>query len=147
MPYHIALCWHNATYEIAIYAISYSSMFMSYYGLFSCDLHIIDFRWRSPLCTLPFVDITPVCTTFIFHDSFWHHNGSWHCQGCPIVAQQWVMTLLGRSIMTPQWIMTLLCVHNMTSQWIMTLLGITTPNFAMYYYAKLRYCCFTSKPF
>ncbi len=26
-----------------------------------------------------FVDITPVCTTFMFHDSLWHHNGSWCC--------------------------------------------------------------------
>ncbi len=36
---------------------------MPYCGLFSRDLHIFDFRWRSPLCSLPFVDITPVCTT------------------------------------------------------------------------------------
>ncbi len=37
---------------------------MLYYGLFSHDLHILDLRWRSPLCSLLFVDITPVCTTF-----------------------------------------------------------------------------------
>ncbi len=34
----------------------------------------------------------------------------------PIVAQQWVMMLLGTSIMMSQWIMTLLCVHNMALQ-------------------------------
>ncbi len=50
---------------------------MPYYGLFSRDLHILDLRWRSPLCSLLFVDITPVCTTFMFCDS------------------QWLMTLLG----------------------------------------------------
>ncbi len=26
--------------------------FMPYYGLFSCDFHILDLRWRSPLCSL-----------------------------------------------------------------------------------------------
>ncbi len=25
---------------------------MPYYGLFSCDLHILDLRWRSHLCSL-----------------------------------------------------------------------------------------------
>ncbi len=52
---------------------------MPYYGLFSRDLHILDLWWRSPLCSLHFVDITPVCTTFMFHDSLWHHNGTWRC--------------------------------------------------------------------
>ncbi len=38
------------------------------------------------------------------------------------VASQWVMMLLGTSIVTSQWVMILLCVHIMTSQCIMTLL-------------------------
>ncbi len=38
---------------------------MPYYGLFSRDLHILDLRWRSPLCSLLLVNITPVCTTFM----------------------------------------------------------------------------------
>ncbi len=55
--------------------------FITYYGLFSCDLHIIDLWWKSALCSQPFVDITPVCTTFMFHDS--------------LMTPQWLMTLLG----------------------------------------------------
>ncbi len=48
----------------------------------------------------------------------------------PIVAQQWVTTLLGTSNVMSQWIMMLLCVHNMTSQWIMNLFCyITIPNY------------------
>ncbi len=112
----------------------------------------LDFKWYpypwSPVEITPvlttFLDITPVCTTFMFHDSLWHHNGSWHCQRCPNMVQQWVMMLLWTSIVTPQWIKTLLCVHNMVSQWIVTLLGT---SFAMYYYTKLWYCCFTRKLF
>ncbi len=91
------------------------------------------------------VEITHVFTTFItfiFHDSLWHHNGSWYCYGCLIVVSQWVITFLGSIIVMSQWIMTLLCVDNMASQWIMTLLWT---SFAMYYYAKLWYCCFTSE--
>ncbi len=45
------------------------------------------FTW-SPYPWSP-VEITLVltaCTTFMFHDSLWHHNGSWCCQGCPIVS-------------------------------------------------------------
>ncbi len=56
--------------------------FMLYYGLFSCDLHILDLWWRSPLCSLLFVDITPVCTTLLCV-----HN----------MASQWIMTLPGTS--------------------------------------------------
>ncbi len=41
---------------------------MLYYGLFSHDTHTLD------LHTLLFVEITPVCTTFMFYDSLWHHN-------------------------------------------------------------------------
>ncbi len=40
---------------------------MLYYGLFSRDLHILDLH--APLCSLLFVDIIPVCTTFMFHVS------------------------------------------------------------------------------
>ncbi len=38
---------------------------MPYYRLFSCDLHILDFQWRSSLCSLRFVEITLVCSTFM----------------------------------------------------------------------------------
>ncbi len=31
--------------------------------MFSCDLHILGLWWRLPLCTLPFVKVTPVNTT------------------------------------------------------------------------------------
>ncbi len=51
---------------------------MLYYDLFSCDLHILDLWGRSSLCSLCFVEITHVHTTFIFHDSLWNHNGSQH---------------------------------------------------------------------
>ncbi len=57
---------------------------------------------------------------------------------------QWVMTLLGTPIVMSQWVMTLLCVHIMASQYIIMLLST---SFARYYYAKLWYCCFTSKLF
>ncbi len=39
---------------------------MPYYGLFSHDLHILDLQWRLPLCSLLFVDITPVHTTLCY---------------------------------------------------------------------------------
>ncbi len=136
-----SVCWPSPVFITLFF---YVALFMPYYGLFSRDLHILDLWLRSPLCSLLFVDITTVCTTFMFHDTLWHHNGSWHCYECPIVAQQCVMTLLGTSIVMLQWIMTLLCTHNMASQWIMTLLWTF---FAMYYYAKLWYCCFTSEIF
>ncbi len=68
---------------------SWISGFMPYYGLFSRDLYILDLQWRSPLYSLRFVDITPVCTTLMFmthyditmaHDvvrdaPLWHNNG------------------------------------------------------------------------
>ncbi len=117
---------------------------MPYYGLFSCDLHILDFQWRLPMCPLHF------CGYYTYV----------HYVYVPwlIITSQWPMTLLGMhhcgtimgndvaktSIVVSQWIMTLLCVHNMSRQWIMILLGT---SFAMYYYAKLWYCCFTSKRF
>ncbi len=47
-------------------------------------------------------------------------------------------------IMMSQWIMMLLYVRNMASQWMMTFLWT---YFVIYYYAKLWYCCFTSKLF
>ncbi len=53
---------------------------MPYYGLFSHDLHILDLQWRSPLCSLFFVDITRV-----------HYFDV----PCLIMTSQWVMTLLG----------------------------------------------------
>ncbi len=77
---------------------------------------------ETTLCSLLFVDITPVCTTF--------------------VASQWVMMLLRTCIVMSQWVMTLLCVHIMASQCIVMLLWT---SFGRYYYAKLWYCCFTSK--
>ncbi len=88
---------------------------MPFYGLFSCDLYILDLWWRSPLylllalllCSMTHYDIT------MGHDIV---------RDAPIVAKQWVTALLGTTIVTSQWIMTLLCVHNMASQWIMTLL-------------------------
>ncbi len=51
---------------------------MPYYGLFSCDLHILDLQWRSPLWSLLFVDITPVCTTLCsmtYYDITMGHGG------------------------------------------------------------------------
>ncbi len=115
---------------------------MPYYGLFSRDLHILDLQWRSPLCSLW---ILPLCALHLcsmtHYDITVAHDIATNAS---IVAQQWIMMLLGTSIVMPQWIMALLCVHNMASQLIMTLLGT---SFAMYYYAKLWYCCFTSKHF
>ncbi len=100
------------------------------------------------------MEITPVLTTFCgYYPSVHYFYVPWLIMTsqwlmmlveCPIVAQQWEMRLLGTSIVTPQWLMMLLCVHNMASQWIVTLLGT---SFVMYYYTKLWYCCFTSKPF
>ncbi len=39
-----------------------------YYGLFSCDLHILDLQWRSPNVLTTFCGDT-LCVTFMFHDS------------------------------------------------------------------------------
>ncbi len=92
------------------------------------------FVWILPLCALFLCSMTHYDITMaddVARDApLWHNNGKW--------------CLLRTYIVTPQWIMTLLCVHNMASQWIMTLLGT---SFARYYYAKLWYCCFTSKRF
>ncbi len=107
---------------------------MPYYGLFSHYLHIPDLQWRSRLCLL----FALLCSMTHYDITMGHDV----VRDAPIVTQQYVMTLLGTYIVMSQWIMTLLCVHNKTSQWIMTLLGT---SFAMYYYIKLWYCCFTSK--
>ncbi len=56
-------------------------IFMPYYGLFSCDLHILDLQWRSPLCSLLFCGYYPCVHYFYF---------PWL-----IMTSQWVMTLLG----------------------------------------------------
>ncbi len=76
--------------------------------------------------------ITPVCTTFVFHDLLWHHNGSQNHKECLMVASQWVMMLLGTFIVMWQWVLTLLYVHIMASQCLMMLLlllCITMPNY------------------
>ncbi len=48
---------------------------MPYYGLFLPNILYTDLHWILPCSTLICVDITPVHTTFMFHDSLWHHNG------------------------------------------------------------------------
>ncbi len=46
-----------------------------YYGLFSCDLHILDYLMNiTPMSTTFCYGDYPVKTTFMFHDSLWHHN-------------------------------------------------------------------------
>ncbi len=80
--------------------------FMPYYGLFSRDLHIRDLQWRSLLCSLLACSMTHYDIT-MGHDIV---------RDAPIVTQQWVMMLLGTSIVMSQKVMALLCVHNMASQ-------------------------------
>ncbi len=134
--------WITSCIILHYYAFLIMYIIMPYYDLFSRDLHILDLWWRSSLCSLLFCRYYP-CVHY-FYVPWLIMTSQWLITlvGCPIVAQQWVMTLLGTYIVMPQLIMTLLCVHNMASQWIMTLLGT---SFAMYYYAKLWYCSFTSK--
>ncbi len=63
---------------------------MPYYGLFSRDRHILDIQWRSPLCSLLFLWILPLCALLLCsithyditmsHDvvmdaPLWHNNG------------------------------------------------------------------------
>ncbi len=85
---------------------------------------ITTFLWILPLCA------QLLCSMTHYDITMAHDVG----RDAPLWQQQWVMMLLGISIVMPQLIMTLLSVHNMASQWIMTLLGT---SFAMYYYAKL----------
>ncbi len=123
--------------------------YMPYYGLFSCDPHILDVWWRSPLCSLLAL---PLCSMTHYDITMGHD-----VVRDAIVTQQWVTTLLGTSIVTSQWIMTLRCVHNMASQWMyVCIITLLWTSFAMYCYAKLWYwlnytklwyCCFTSKLF
>ncbi len=61
-----------------------------------------------------------------------------------IMTSQWITRLLGIPIMASQWVMMLLGTSIVMSQWVMTFLWT---SFAMYYYAKLCYCCFISKLF
>ncbi len=110
---------------------------MLYYGFFSRDLYMLHLKWRSPLCLLLAL---PLCS-MIHYDITMGHD---FIRDALIVTHLWVTMLLGTSIVTSQYIMILLCVHYMASQWLMTLLG---NSFAMYYYTKLWYCCFTSKFF
>ncbi len=63
------------------HSLTCSCYIIPYYGLFvhnSLSYIQISIGYY-PCSTLLFVDITPVCTTVTFHDSLWHHNGSWHC--------------------------------------------------------------------
>ncbi len=55
--YQAMLCCKSLYFRIKWWFI-----FMPYYGLVLRDLHILDFWWRLPLCTLPFVEITTVHT-------------------------------------------------------------------------------------
>ncbi len=77
--------------------------------------------------------------------SHWpHHNvddaRDAHCE------IQWVMTLLGTSIMTSQWVFTLLCVHIMASQCIMTLLWtFSIIHFLFYAYLWFYYGYYVTK--
>ncbi len=64
--HNVMICSSTKRYAVALF-----SPFMPYYGLFYSGDH--------PCAYYLFVDITPVCTTFTFHDSLWHHNGSWRC--------------------------------------------------------------------
>ncbi len=121
-----------------------SNVIMPYYGLFSGDLHILDLQWRLPLCSLLFCEYYP-CVHYFYVPWL-------------IMTSQWLMTLLRMphcgTIMGNDVARDIHCDttmdndvvvgHNMASQWIMTLLGT---SFALYYYAKLWYCCFTSKLF
>ncbi len=79
--------WHSNSRQYVILELTNSQAihtklltesrhFMPYYGLFSCDLHILE---DITPCSLLFVEIAPVCTTFMFHDSLCHHNESWRC--------------------------------------------------------------------
>ncbi len=54
---------------------------MPYYGLFSRDLHILDLRWRSPLCSLLFCGYY-TCVHYVYVPWL-------------IMTSQWLMTLVG----------------------------------------------------
>ncbi len=62
------------------------SHIMLYCDLCSCDLHMLDLQWRSPLCTLRFVEIT--------HVHYFYVPG--------FIMTSWEMTFLGTSIVMSQ---------------------------------------------
>ncbi len=76
--------------------------------------------WELPLWALPFVGITLVSTTLMFHDSLWHHNGYWYCRciHCDRTMSNDVA----------------ISVHIMPSQCTM---AFQKSSFIMYYYAQL----------
>ncbi len=123
--------------------------FMLYYGLFSCDLHILDLQWRLPntfcgdyswvqyfyvtglimasqwvmmLLWMPQCGIT-MGDDVVMNASLWHHNGWWCCYECLTVASQWVMMLPSCLSVASQWVMMLPSCLSVASQWVMTLLG------------------------
>ncbi len=112
---------------IIYYYIVVKNIKIAYPGIYAI-LQLV-FTWSS----YPWspVEITPVLTAFcgdaLLSFSMTHYDIT---MGCPIVASQWIMTLLGTSIVTSQWVND---VAMCTSQCIMTLLWV---SFAMYYYAK-----------
>ncbi len=73
-----------------------------YYGLVSSDLHILELWWRLPLCSLIFVEITPVLWhiqeaatphTSILHS--FHASAHYFYVPWLIMTSQWVTMLLG----------------------------------------------------
>ncbi len=68
------------------------------------------FVWRSPLCIIHYVEITPVHTTLCEdHPCAHYFYVPW------FMTSQWIMILLVTSIMTSQWVVILLCVDIMAS--------------------------------
>ncbi len=70
--------WPNASYKanMAINNMSRKCIlfYMRHYTilcLFWTWSPYLNLQWRSPL-------MLTTSTTFMFHDSLWHHNGSWH---------------------------------------------------------------------
>ncbi len=79
---YIISCYNFRTLYLRYATWSVTVMITIYYAILWLVFTWSPYPW-SPVEITPvfttFVDITPVCTTFMFHDSLWHHNGSWRC--------------------------------------------------------------------
>ncbi len=115
------------------------TMFMLYYGLFSCDLHTLDdLQWRSPLCSLSLQRL-PLCTLLLcsmIHYDITMDNGVASDTHCNITMGNNIAMYIHCDVTMSN------VVAMCTSQCILTLLWT---SFIMYYYSTIWYFCLTSK--
>ncbi len=117
---------------------------MHFHGDYSCVHHLrlplfTLLLWRLPLCTLRFVEITPLCTFFVkitpgcttfcfVKITSWVH---YFCGDYPHVHYFVEITpvctmFISWLIITSQWVITLLDIPMVTSQWVMMFLVTST---------------------